>query len=76
MLAIGSISSGAGYMIGFSGNLIADVLNVDVVQSQIYISIIAGIAGFCIGLYSIAFFIKWVTQRNIGNFRFVLIRKI
>jgi len=76
MLAIGAISSGAGFAIGFLGALFIDVMNLDIVKHQIYISIFGGIIGFCIGLYSYVYLIKWVTQRNIGKFRFVLIRKL
>ena len=76
MLAIGSVSSGAGLAIGFLGSLFIDVMNMDIVQNQIYLAIAGGIIGFCISLYSYVYLIKWVTQRNIGKFRFILIRKV
>ena len=67
---------GAGFVIGFLGSLFIDVLNLDIVRNQIYVTIFSGVIGFCIGLYSYIYLIKWVTQRNIGKFRFLLIRKI
>ena len=52
MLAVGAISSGAGFVIGFLGSLFIDVLNLDIVRNQIYVTIFSGVIGFCIGLYS------------------------
>ena len=70
------IGAAAGGILGFIIGIIMVFNGADVQEHQLFIQLIGGLIGFCIGFLSIAYYINWITKTNIGKYRFLMVKKI